>query len=315
MMPRHTPLRLVASSLGVLLISACSANYVPTPVPTPPPTSATPVPGTRFCGDPLSSYDPTPLPPPGQVPSASSMGRVADRGRLIVGVSSDALSMASREAATGDITGFEIDLAHAVADAILGPGGKLELRVVPPADALNQTESGDLDLVIDQIGISCSAWARGALSAAYLQTELRALTRPGVDFTPSVLSRSTACVAAGTQAQDAVGAKAPKVIAGRTWSDCLMRFQRGEVDVVLAPQPIAGGLARQDPYAKMSDAKLGNVSFGVLAPGKNIDMVRFVNAVLAQQVASGAWQRSYDTWVRPYAGDNRPPTPTYGRSR
>ncbi|NNG18845.1 transporter substrate-binding domain-containing protein [Naumannella sp. ID2617S] len=314
-MRRLLPRRVTGLLLAVgLLLTGCSASYRPTPLPSDPPGPRTPGSPPRPCTDPLRSYDPMPLPPAGSVPTNSSMGRVADRGRMIVGVSSDTLSMASREAGTGEITGFEIDLARAIAEVILGPGGKIEFRVVGPAEAQQQVETGELDLVIDQIGLSCTTWARAALSAPYLKTELRAITRPSVQFNPNTLGSTPTCVPAGTHSQELIRAKVPNPVLGRTWSDCLMRFQRGEVDVVVAPLPIAGGLARQDPYAKVSDAGLGEIQFAVMAPQRNVDMIRFVNAVLAQRVGSGEWQRSYDRWVRPYGGDGRPPTPTYGRS-
>lgn len=309
------PRRLAAAvPLLALLLAGCSAGYRPTDIPERP-TPAPPTGGlVPSCGDTTQSFEPSRLGPAGQVPSTSSMGRVADRGRLIVGVSSDTLSMASRDARTGDINGFEIDLARSIAEAILGPGAKLELRVVEPADALAQVRDGEVDLVIDQVAMTCTAWSQGALSAAYLSSDLAAITRPGNPITPSTVSRSRVCAPDGTEIQRSLAASGGTVISGRTWSDCLMEFQRGEADSLVAPRPVAGGLAAQDPYAEIGKESFGPVSFAVLAPKQNVDMIRFVNAVLAQRVSSGDWQRSYDQWVRPYAGDGRPPQPKYGRA-
>lgn len=46
----------------------------------------------------------------------------------------------------------------------------------------------------------------------------------------------------------------------------------------------------------------------------DVDLARFVNAVLAERVADGRWQASYDQWLAPALGtDISPPVPDYGR--
>ncbi|OYO05095.1 hypothetical protein CGZ95_02025 [Enemella evansiae] len=313
--PRPRALAPVLVALAVLL-AGCSAGYRPTDVPYRPTPAQRGGGLTQECSNPGRSFDPSELPPAGQVPSNSSMGRVADRGRLIVGVSSDTLTMASRDARTGDITGFEIDLARGIAEAILGPGAKLDLRVVTPADALAQIDGGEIDLVIDQVAMDCAAWNGAAVSAPYLSTDHAAIERPGVSPSADAAERRSVCTPAGTAIDAWIGSQAPSRprVTGRTWSDCLMKFQRGEADSLVAPRPIARGLAAQDPYAEVGPEPWIPISFAVLAPKQNRDMIRFVNAVLAQRVSSGEWQRSYDRWVRPYAGDGRPPQPQYGRA-
>ena len=50
------------------------------------------------------------------------------RGRLVVGVSADSLLLGSRNPVSGQIEGFDIDMAHLVAKAIFGDPSKVELK-------------------------------------------------------------------------------------------------------------------------------------------------------------------------------------------
>ena len=57
------------------------------------------------------------------------------RGRLIAGVSADTLLLGARNPVSGKIEGFDIDMLHAVSQAIFGDPDKIELRVITAAAA------------------------------------------------------------------------------------------------------------------------------------------------------------------------------------
>ncbi|MCH8467684.1 MAG: transporter substrate-binding domain-containing protein, partial [Roseinatronobacter sp.] len=72
------------------------------------------------------------------------LGRILQRGRLIVGVKDDYPPWGMRDDA-GEIIGFEIDLAADIADRL---GVSLELIAVSAANRLPRLEQGVVDLVI-----------------------------------------------------------------------------------------------------------------------------------------------------------------------
>ena len=59
---------------------------------------------------------------------AATWSKIQKRGRLIAGVSADTLLLGARNPISGQIEGFDIDMLHAVSQAIFGDPNKIELE-------------------------------------------------------------------------------------------------------------------------------------------------------------------------------------------
>ena len=76
--------------------------------------------GTAQNCHPLASLRPSgPLPPPGHMPAGSTMARIAKRGYLIAGVDQTTYLDGYRNPLTGQLQGFDIDVARRIAQASL----------------------------------------------------------------------------------------------------------------------------------------------------------------------------------------------------
>ena len=75
------------------------------------------------------------------------------------------------------------------------------------------------------------------------------------------------------------------------------------------------GLVAQDPYAEvLAGEALTDEPYGIGVNADDVDLVRFVNAVLERAHDDGSWQASYKKWLQPSLGvPATQPTPLYGR--
>src|SRR5687768_4655151 len=181
-----------ATVLVSLLVAACSSagDYETTTVPGPsetPSASSAPAPApappanadikTANC---LKSYAPgNALPAPGRMPGGSYMSKIQKRGRLIAGVSADTLLLGARNPISGKIEGFDIDLLHAISQAIFGDPNKIELRVITAADRLPLLQDRTLDVVARNMTINCDRWKDIAFSSEYYRSGQKVLVRLG----------------------------------------------------------------------------------------------------------------------------------------
>ena len=132
--------RALVAVAGLGALAGCSGvTYAETPLPTTAGAQAVEQRRPRAaptCDNATQSYDPLPsLPSRGDITDAT-MRRIIDKGFLTVGVSADTYLFGARDPFTSGIEGFDIDMARAVAKAIFGDPGKVQLRVITAADRI-----------------------------------------------------------------------------------------------------------------------------------------------------------------------------------
>ncbi|MBO9556582.1 glutamate ABC transporter substrate-binding protein [Cellulomonas sp.] len=307
----------VVAVLGLALLAGCdpadtSADVTPTP--TASATSApTAAPAAVQCDDATTSYAPdagTAIAP------GSTMAAIRDRGSLVVGVSADTLLMGARNPLTGQIEGFDIDVLHEVSRALFGDPNRLQFRVITSGQRIDVLTGGQVDLVARTFTMNCDRWQQIAFSAEYLRSGQKLLvTRDSTATSLDDLAGRKVCAPKGTTTLDRLG-QYPEVTAvpADTHTACLVLFQQGKVDAITGDDTVLAGFAAQDPYAKVVGDPISAEPYGIGVPAANVDMVRFVNAVLDQAKADGTWTALYDRWLGALGPAPVPPASVYGRT-
>lgn len=337
-MPR-TRLPLWAAGTTLLLsLAACGAGgYAQTPLsPTPTaaattsaaPTTAAPTPAASKCNpvpagfNPLQTYDPLPSLPA----SGALTGRLAEiraRGYLVAGVSADTLLMGARNPLTGQIEGFDIDLVHEIAKAILGDAAKVQLVVITAGQRQSFLVNRTVDIVVRNMTMNCARWLDWpiAFSAEYYHSGQKVLVRKGSTATSLddlAAAKAKVCAPTGTTSlaklQEFV-AKGVVPVTADTHTGCLLHFQQAKVDAITGDDTVLAGLATQDPYAVVpAQTAITAEPYGVGFNSEDKVFVQYVNRLLETTKADGRWKASYDRWLAPSLGDApTPPAAVYGR--
>jgi len=104
-------------------------------------------------------------------------------------------------------------------------------------------------------------------------------------------------------------------VGARTHSACLALFQQGRVDAITGDDTVLAGFVAQDPYARVVGDAFSAEPYGLGIAADQVDLVRYVNAVLDGMKADGTWAQLYDRWLGEALGPApAPPTSVYGRS-
>lgn len=250
---------------------------------------------------------------------------IRDRKKLIVGVDQNSYRWGYRNPnkASATLEGFDIDLAHKIAEEILGDRDAVLFRAVPTNQRVKAIQSGQVDMVVRTMTITCDREKEVSFSTAYFKTGQQVLAPKSSKITgfDDTLDGKKVCSAKGSTALtkleelkkkglDAdIGTTVPNQL------DCLVRLQLGEVDAVVTDSALAASQAAQDPTVELKgDAPLNTEYYGVAMkkPEKGEDdLVRRVNQVLEDYRKNG-WQKSYDDWLEPALGESAgPPAPKY----
>jgi polar amino acid transport system substrate-binding protein len=265
---------------------------------------------------PLPDVAPTgPLPAPGHMPAGSTMAKIYAQHYLLVGVDQTTEFFGYRDA-DGNLVGFDDAVARQVAKAIFGDPDAIRFVVITSAQRIPDVRSGAVNLVADNMTITCDRLRQVAFSSDYYNAGQTILVPSDSPVTSiSQLGGQRVCAAHGTTSINEVGQRkpAPVPVSVQNWTDCLVLLQQGQVAAISTDNSVLAGLAAQDPDTKMITAPFTCEPHGLamsIAPGAR-DFVRFVNGVLEQMRTDGEWQRLYDQWVAPHLGPQAPPPPQY----
>jgi polar amino acid transport system substrate-binding protein len=249
-------------------------------------------------------------------PSADDSGKtitaIKQRGYLSVGVDQNSYRWGYRDpnntAKSSDLEGFDIDLAHEIAQEILGDPNAVRFHAIPTNQRIPAIKSGQVDMVVRTMTITCTRLKEVAFSAPYFLTGQQVLAPKTSDITgyDKSLAGKRICSAAGSTAHDRLSAdkKAGTLASSADITttvpnqlDCLVRLQLGQVDAVVTDGALAASQAAQDPTVELKGKTFTDDYYGVAMKLGTDDLVRRVNQVLVDYRKSGGWQASYTKWL------------------
>ncbi|WP_414687842.1 glutamate ABC transporter substrate-binding protein [Mycobacterium sp.] len=314
--------RLLGAAVAALLTAGCAhSQFVPTaapltiPAPTPagmeemPPQAAQPGSTNEDCNRTASLR-----PFPDQAQADAAVANIRARGRLIVGLDIGSNLFSFRDPTTGEITGFDVDIAGEVARDIFGTPSQVEYRILSSADRITALQNNQVDIVVKTMSITCERRKQVNFSTVYLLANQRILApRDAAISRATDLSGKRVCAARGTTSIKRLAqiTPAPIIVGVVTWADCLVALQQRQVDAVSTDDSILAGLVSQDPYLRITGPSMSEEPYGIGINLQNTGLVRFVNGTLERIRRDGTWNTLYRKWLTVLGPAPAPPTPRY----
>jgi polar amino acid transport system substrate-binding protein len=212
------------------------------------------------------------------------------RGILRAGVRQDLPRFAYLEPMTNHWDGFEVALARELAAAILGDPAKLELVRVTETQRAPYLRDGAVDVVIAQLTRETSADIE--VSTPYLVAGVGLLVpRSRASASIDELARATVCAVKRSPALEALNVAMPAAtpLAVDASPDCLTALASGAAAAMAGELPLLVRFALEDPSTVILPSLLREQALVVGVSAGNADLLRAVNATLANLRASGRW--------------------------
>ncbi|WP_408632990.1 glutamate ABC transporter substrate-binding protein [Mycolicibacterium mengxianglii] len=251
---------------------------------------------------------------PTKAEAMDAVSNIRSRGRLIVGLDIGSNLFSFRDPITGEITGFDVDIAGEVARDIFGTPSQVEYRILSSADRINALQNNEVDIVVKTMSITCERRKLVNFSTAYLNAYQRILAPRDSAITQAAdLSGKRVCAAKGTTSLERVRqiTPAPIIVTVVTWADCLVALQQRQVDAVSTDDSILAGLVSQDPYLHIVGPNMNQEPYGIGINLQNTGLVRFVNGTLERIRRDGTWNTLYRKWLTVLGPPPAPPSARY----
>ena len=243
-----------------------------------------------------------------------AVAAIRKRGRLLVGLDIGSNLFSFRDPVTGEITGFDVDIAGEVARDIFGKPSAVEYRILSSADRITALQNNAVDIVVKTMTITCERRKLVNFSTTYFTAYQRILAPRDSEIAgPDDLSGKRVCVARGTTSLRKVQEinPPPTIVTVVTWADCLVALQQREVDAISTDDAILAGLVAQDPYLHIVGPNMAEEPYGIGINLTNTPLVRFVNGTLERIRNDGTWEALYSKWLTVLGPTPQPPAPRY----
>ena len=174
----------------------------------------------------------------------SQVDKIIQRDILIVGVKTDSKPFGYINKNTGEIEGFDIDIAEYIAKDILGNERKIKYIPVTPATKIEAITSEEVDMVIATMSITPQRQFLIDFTTPYYIAGQTAIVKNDSNIhTFSDLRRKKIIVVLGTTAEQNLRRIIPtaKLIGYKNYEEAFNAFKNGEADAISSDNTILSG--------------------------------------------------------------------------
>jgi glutamate transport system substrate-binding protein len=235
-------------------------------------------------------------------PAGSTMAEIQERGSITVGTKFDQPLFGLKRATTGEVEGFDVEIAKLVAEAI-DPDLEIEFVETPSAVREDVLVNGDVDMVVATYTINDTRKERVGFAGPYYvagQDIMVPAGNPediqGVDD----LNGKRVCSVTGSTSIENVREQAPdaQVTEFGTYSQCAAAMGDGRVDAVSTDNVILLGLIEEsNGEFELVGNPFTEEPYGIGVPKDDAEFRNFVNDRLEEIFENGEWAEAYERTV------------------
>ena len=240
---------------------------------------------------------------PALAEDSAEVAAIKERGKLLVGVKADVPSFGYQELG-GEFEGLEIDLAHKLAEVILGDASAVEFTAVTAKTRGPLLDTGELDMVIATFTIKPDRILQYEFSKPYYVDAIGLLVKKDAGINSFAdLAGKTIGVAQAATTKDALQAAADK--AGMavefaefpTYPDIKAALESDRVACFSVDKAILMGYL-DDTTVLLSDSFAAQ-PYGVALKKGNTGLLSVVDATIAAMRADGSMDTMVTKWNLP----------------
>jgi aspartate/glutamate/glutamine transport system substrate-binding protein len=230
-----------------------------------------------------------------------SVESIKARGKLKVGVKVDVPKFGLKNEKSGEIEGFEIDIARAIAKKMMGDPSKVDLQGVTAKTRGPLLDNGEIDLVIATFTITEERKKSYNFSDPYFVDGVALLVKKSAGIAGlkdlngkniGVSQSATTKQAIQTEAEKA-GIKVNFLEFG-TYPELKSALDSGRVDCFSTDGSILQGYV--DDATTILPDRFSPQSYGVVSKKSNEELASFVNTAVAELKKSGELDKLVEKW-------------------
>ncbi|GIN57456.1 transporter substrate-binding domain-containing protein [Lederbergia ruris] len=226
---------------------------------------------------------------------------IKERDKIIFGVKNDTKLFGLKNPASGEVEGFDIDIAKQIANEILGDENKVEFVEVTSKTRIPLLNKGDIDAIIATMTISDERKKEVDFSDVYFEAGQSLLVKKGSpiksvddlskDTTVLAVKGSTSAVNIREVAPDA------KVLEYENYQEAFTALKSGQGDTLTTDDSILLGMASEDDSYELVGGKFTEEPYGIGVKKGEKELVEAINDALKAIKDNGKYDEIYSKWI------------------
>ncbi|MFB9761326.1 glutamate ABC transporter substrate-binding protein [Ectobacillus funiculus] len=231
----------------------------------------------------------------------NALEKIKKRDKLVVGVKYDTNLFGLKNPSTGEVEGFDIDIAKALAKKILGDESKVELKEVTSKTRIPMLKNGDIDMIIATMTITEERKQEVDFSDVYFKAGQALLVKKGSNIKgiDDIKKGTTVLAVKGSTSAVNIRQKAPEatVLEFENYSEAFQALKAGQGDALTTDNSILLGMQKQDPNYVIAGDIFTDEPYGIAVKKGEAELLQAVNDFLKEYNASGEYDKLYEKWL------------------
>jgi ABC-type amino acid transport substrate-binding protein len=239
-------------------------------------------------------------------PEGSTMARIVEEGKLTVGISHNIALFGELDPVSGEVSGFDVDLAREIARELGLREDQIEFVDLLVEDRVPYVAQGKVDMVVMVATITPERLEVVDFSRPYFLAGQSLLVDEARRTISNVrdLPGKRVCVPTGGTSIDTLTEMAPlaELAPLANIQDCVTALKNGEVDAFSTDDIVLAGFAAENEGLVLVGGQLTQEPYGVILPKGQTDMVQFVNGAITAMIEDGRWGKLYYQYMADIPG-------------
>ncbi|RAP75789.1 transporter substrate-binding domain-containing protein [Paenibacillus montanisoli] len=229
------------------------------------------------------------------------LSEIKERGKLVAGVKFDTKLFGLKDPGTGEVEGFDIDIAKALAKKLFGDESKLELKEVTSQTRIPMLNNGEIDMIIATMTITEKRKEEVDFSDVYFKAGQSLLVKKGspIKGLEDVTKDTKVLGVKGATSIKNIEDKVPglKVQQYQNYQEAFTALKAGQGEVLTTDNAILYGMTKQDPNYELAGDIFTDEPYGIAMKKGEQALVNYVNDFLAELKSSGEYDSIYEQWI------------------
>jgi putative glutamine transport system substrate-binding protein len=231
----------------------------------------------------------------------STLDKIKKRDKLIVGVKYDLNLFGLKDPQTGEVEGFDIDIAKGLAKEILGDENKIELKEVTSKTRIPMLNNGEIDAIIATMTITEERKKEVDFSDVYFMAGQSLLVKKDskINGLKDIKKGVTVLTAKGSTSAQNIREKAPEatVLEFENYAEAFTALKAGQGDALTTDNALLFGMAKQDPNFRVVDETFSEEPYGIAVRKGDQEFLDIINEYLKELKDSGEYDKIYEKWI------------------